>query len=136
MQNLQRILQSVKHFCQSLSSFSDSLWLTESSGKSLVLIDLVIELELERILRFSHQEVTNGLWNRVLDTSQYDSEIAIDSLSELPNEDISTLSLLRWLLESTTIILTLWSVWVLTLWITRLSWLIWNYDIGSGILVA
>ena len=105
MQDLQRILQSVKHFSQSLSSFSDSLWFTESSGKSLVLIDLVVELELEGILRFSNQEVSNGLWNRVLDTSQNDSEIAIYSLSEFPNEDVATLSLLRWLL----VILATWT---------------------------
>lgn len=137
MQDLQRILQSVKHFCQGLSSFSDSLWFTESSGKSLVLIDLVVELELEGILRFSNQEVSNGLWNRVLDTSQNDSEIAIDSLSEFPNEDVATLSLLRWLLVT----LATWTslsvrALILALWVVWLSWLIWGNDIGSSILVS
>lgn len=137
MQDLQRILQSVKHFSQSLSSFSDSLWFTESSGKSLVLIDLVVELELEGILRFSNQEVSNGLWNRVLDTSQNDSEIAIDSLSEFPNEDVATLSLLRWLLVT----LATWTslsvrALILALWVVWLSWLIWGNDIGSSILVS
>lgn len=137
MQDLQRILQSVKHFSQGLSSFSDSLWFTESSGKSLVLIDLVVELELEGILRFSNQEVSNGLWNRVLDTSQNDSEIAIDSLSELPNEDVATLSLLRWLLVT----LATWTslsvrALILALWVVWLSWLIWGNDIGSSILVS
>lgn len=137
MQDLQRILQSVKHFSQGLSSFGDSLWFTESSGKSLVLIDLVVELELEGILRFSNQEVSNGLWNRVLDTSQNDSEIAIDSLSELPNEDVATLSLLRWLLVT----LATWTslsvrALILALWIVWLSWLIWGNDIGSSILVS
>ena len=137
MQDLQRILQSVKHFSQGLSSFGDSLWFTESSGKSLVLIDLVVELELEGILRFSDQEVSNGLWNRVLDTSQNDSEIAIDSLSELPNEDVATLSLLRWLLVT----LATWTslsvrALILALWIVWLSWLIWGNDIGSSILVS
>ena len=137
MQDLQRILQSVKHFSQSLSSFSDSLWFTESSGKSLVLIDLVVELELEGILRFSNQEVSNGLWNRVLDTSQNDSEIAIDSLSEFPNEDVATLSLLRWLLVT----LATWTslsvrALILALWVVWLSWLIWGNDISSSILVS
>jgi len=137
LQDLQRILQSVKHFSQSLSSFSDSLWFTESSGKSLVLIDLVVELELEGILRFSNQEVSNGLWNRVLDTSQNDSEIAIDSLSEFPNEDVATLSLLRWLLVT----LATWTslsvrALILALWVVWLSWLIWGNDIGSSILVS
>lgn len=137
MQDLQRILQSVKHFSQGLSSFSDSLWFTESSGKSLVLIDLVVELELEGILRFSNQEVSNGLWNRVLDTSQNDSEIAIDSLSEFPNEDVATLSLLRWLLVT----LATWTslsvrALILALWVVWLSWLIWGNDIGSSILVS
>lgn len=137
MQDLQRILQSVKHFSQGLSSFGDSLWFTESSGKSLVLIDLVVELELEGILRFSNQEVSNGLWNRVLDTSQNDSEIAIDSLSEFPNEDVATLSLLRWLLVT----LATWTslsvrALILALWIVWLSWLIWGNDIGSSILVS
>ena len=137
MQDLQRILQSVKHFSQSLSSFSDSLWFTESSGKSLVLIDLVVELELEGILRFSNQEVSNGLWNRVLDTSQNDSEIAIDSLSKFPNEDVATLSLLRWLLVT----LATWTslsvrALILALWVVWLSWLIWGNDIGSSILVS
>lgn len=137
MQDLQRILQSVKHFSQGLSSFGDSLWFTESSGKSLVLIDLVVELELEGILRFSNQEVSNGLWNRVLDTSQNDSEIAIDSLSEFPNEDVATLSLLRWLLVT----LATWTslsvrALILALWVVWLSWLIWGNDIGSSILVS
>jgi hypothetical protein len=137
LQDLQRILQSVKHFSQGLSSFSDSLWFTESSGKSLVLIDLVVELELEGILRFSNQEVSNGLWNRVLDTSQNDSEIAIDSLSEFPNEDVATLSLLRWLLVT----LATWTslsvmALILALWVVWLSWLIWGNDIGSSILVS
>ena len=137
MQDLQRILQSVKHFSQSLSSFSDSLWFTESSGKSLVLIDLVVELKLEGILRFSNQEVSNGLWNRVLDTSQNDSEIAIDSLSKFPNEDVATLSLLRWLLVT----LATWTslsvrALILALWVVWLSWLIWGNDIGSSILVS
>jgi hypothetical protein len=137
LQDLQRILQSVKHFSQGLSSFSDSLWFTERSGKSLVLIDLVVELELEGILRFSNQEVSNGLWNRVLDTSQNDSEIAIDSLSEFPNEDVATLSLLRWLLVT----LATWTslsvrALILALWVVWLSWLIWGNDIGSSILVS
>jgi len=137
LQDLQRILQSVKHFSQGLSSFGDSLWFTESSGKSLVLIDLVVELELEGILRFSNQEVSNGLWNRVLDTSQNDSEIAIDSLSEFPNEDVATLSLLRWLLVT----LATWTslsvrALILALWVVWLSWLIWGNDIGSSILVS
>jgi len=137
LQDLQRILQSVKHFSQSLSSFGDSLWFTESSGKSLVLIDLVVELELEGILRLSNQEVSNGLWNRVLDTSQNDSEIAIDSLSEFPNEDVATLSLLRWLLVT----LATWTslsvrALILALWVVWLSWLIWGNDIGSSILVS
>ena len=133
LQDLKRILQGVEDLGQSLSSFSDSLWFTESSGKTLVLIDLVIELELERILRFSHQEITNSLWNRVLDASQNDSEVAIDSLSKFPNEDVSALSLLRWLVLISTAIRVLLSVGII--WVVL--WLLtWRNDIGSSILVS
>lgn len=132
LQDLKRILQGVEDLGQSLSSFSDSLWFTESSGKTLVLIDLVIELELERILRFSHQEITNSLWNRVLDASQNDSEVAIDSLSKFPNEDVSALSLLRWLVlvSAIRVLLSVGIIWVV-LWL-----LTWRNDIGSSILVS
>ena len=87
---------------------------------------MVVELELENLLTFLNKEVADSFWDRVLDISQDNLEIGIDSLSHFGHEHVGT-SLLRnlWLLLLLLLVLTklILAGSTSTSWLTWLAWL-------------
>lgn len=72
LEDLERILEHAQDFTQCLSTLCDPGWLAQCRGKALVRVHLVVEFELEGVLRFPDHKEADGLWDGVFDVSQYD----------------------------------------------------------------
>lgn len=129
LQNFKGVPQGVENLSQCLSSLSDSGGFTKGSCELLVRVHLVVELELENFLTLFHKEIADCFWNRVLNISQNNIEICVDSLSHFGHKHISTsllwyLWLLLLLLVLTKLILacTSWASWPAWLSTSIFSW--------------
>jgi hypothetical protein len=58
------------------------------------LVDLVVQLKLKTILRFSDKEVADAFWDGIFDISKNDAEVGIDSGSKFSDKNIATRLLL------------------------------------------
>lgn len=59
------------------------------SGKSFVLVDLSVQLELKSLLRRLNQEVADGLRDGVSHVSDDQLEVSIDSSSDFSHEEVA-----------------------------------------------
>ena len=62
--------------------------LAKHISQVLVLVDLIIEVELDLVLAVLDQEVADSLGHSVSDVSDDESEVMVDSLSQLHDEDV------------------------------------------------
>ena len=79
LQHLKRLLQSPNYFIQGSAPLSDVLGLAERLQDRLVLVNLLVELGLELVLRHAHQEVADQLRNGLSHCSNRDFEDGIDT---------------------------------------------------------
>jgi hypothetical protein len=90
---------------------------------------LVVQLELEFILALSDQEVPDGLWNGIFDTSKNNSEVGVDPSSKISDKTVwSTHSSADHLLWRLLLLLNL----TLTAWLT--TWPVISFN-NDGLLV-
>jgi hypothetical protein len=99
-QNFDGVLKSIQSGVQSLSFFSDSLWLSQLFGKSFILVDLSVELELESLLGCLDQEISNSFGNRVSHVSHHQLEKSVDSCSDFLHEQVVALFALESTLDN------------------------------------
>jgi len=59
LENLQGVLESRQDFTEDFSSLSDPFWFAQSTLQLFILINLIIKLHRESILRFSDKEISN-----------------------------------------------------------------------------
>ena len=88
LQHLKRLLERLDDFRKGSASLCDVLWLSKRVEDTLILVDLLIQLSLEFLLRHADQEVTNKLRNRLAHGSNCDFEHSIDTSAHLLYEDI------------------------------------------------
>ena len=84
---------------------------------------MVVEFELQLFLSVFHQEITDSLRNRVSDIPHNNSEVSINSHSDLLYKHIGTFLGLVVLLENSC--LSCSSIVRVLAWLSRLSWLCW-----------
>ena len=82
------------------------LGLAKALKDLLVLVDLLVELNLEFLLRHANEEVANEFGNRLTDRADSDLEDGVDSGSDLLHKDVLAPGL--WLLIHVWLILGHW----------------------------
>jgi len=91
LQHLERVFEGSEHVAERLSAFGDVPGLAEGGGQVLVLVDLAVELELQFVLTHAHQEVADGLRNRVAHGPQHDLEVRVDARAQVLDEPVGPL---------------------------------------------
>ena len=79
LQYLQGLFQSLDDLFKGSPPVSDMFGLAKSVQNLLVLVDPLVKLRLELLLRHAHKEVTNEFGNRLTHRSNRDLENCVDS---------------------------------------------------------
>lgn len=88
MQDFDGFFHGFHSFCNGLSLFGDVLGLAEGVSDVLVFVDLRVQLELEFLLGHLDQEISYSFWHCVSHVSDNDSEVSVNSRSDLLNESV------------------------------------------------
>ena len=93
LQHLQGLLKSLDNLVEGSASLRELLWLAKRVQNRLILVDLLVELGLELLLRHSDHEVSNQLGDRFTHRPDRDLKHGVDTGANLLDEDVGAASI-------------------------------------------